>query len=250
MKLRHVFMQIRDTFDDFENTFNHNVEFMNWYLSMAIRKLDIEIPYKCNAIGICPTFIREERCAIVPVNCLSVEFIISEEEKQMYLELTSLQDKFEFYLSLFERGYRIANESFNLPINALLSLHEQFRKNDYKTEWDFKRVYIREYGINVIFRCNFTTYDFSLNMEVLEHKTKKIISSTIIWKTPPHYLYFYKDFNKIERNNEKIIIFNFLDKPHFEIEMASLLTECPIIKYMYGNKIEEPEFIQKLQCSK
>ena len=247
MKLRHVFMQIRDTFDDFQDTFNYNVEFINWYLSKAIRKLSIEIPYECNAIGICPTLIRNGRCAIIPVNCLSVEIVMSEEEKQMYLGLTHLRDKFEFYLSLFERGYRIANESFDIPINTLLSLHEQFRRNNYRTEWDFKKDYIKESGINVIFRCKFTTYDFTLNMDVLEHKTKKMISSTMIWQTPPSYLSFYKDFKKVEISEGKIIILDFLDKPHFEIETASLTTCCPIVNYIYGNKIDEPELIKKLR---
>lgn len=248
MKLRHVFMQIRDTFDDFQNTFNYGVEFINWYLSKAIRKLNIEIPYECNAISICPTLIRDGHCAIVPVKCLSVEIVMSEEEKQIYLGLTNLQDKFEFYLCLFERGYRIANESFDIPVNALLSLHEQFRRDDYKTEWEFKRVYIKELGINVIFRCNFTTFDFTFNMDVLDHKTKKIMSSTVIWQTPPHYLCFYKDFRKVIRSEEKIIILDFLDKPHFEIEIASLLTEYPNVKYIYGNKVEDLELISKLQC--
>lgn len=249
MKLRHVFMQIRDTFDDFQNTFNYNVEFINWYLSKAIRKLDIEIQYKCNAICINPTLVRDGSCAIVPVNCMCIDLVISENEKKMYLKMKNLQDKFEFYLSLFERGYRIANESFDIPLNALLSLNEQFRRDNYKTEWDFKRLYIKEHGINVIFRCNFTTYDFSLKLDVLEHKTKKMISSTTIWQTPPHYLCFYKDFKKVIRSEEKIIILDFLDKPHFEIETTSLLTRCPNITYIYGNNIEEPELIHKLQCN-
>ena len=60
-------------------------------------------------------------------------------------------------------------------------------------------------------------------------------------------VFFYKDFKKVKISEGKIIILDFLDKPHFEIETASLTTCCPIVNYIYGNKIDEPELIKKLR---
>ena len=247
MKLSHVYLYFRDELDDFEVTFNNHVNFINWYISKSIRKFKIDLPYDFNALGVRPTLTGTDSCTIVPVKWLDISLSLKDEEKQQYLKLISPNDKCEFYLSLLERGYRIANKSFEIPVDILLSIHEEFRKNNYTTEWIFKNVYIKELGINVVLRCQLTAYDFSFYMDVLKHKSKECITSVLIWQTPPHYLCFHKDIRKLELKDGKILVLDFLDRPHFEMDISSLVTDQPIINYIYGNKVEEPQVIQKLR---
>ncbi len=86
-------------------------------------------------------------------------------------------------------------------------------------------------------------------MDLFEQSNSCLKSTTIIWETPPHYLCFYKDIRKVIRKEDTIIINNFLDKPHIEICINSLISESPIIKYIYGERIHEPELINKLASS-
>ena len=246
MKLRNVYLSLRDSLDDFEIKFNYNVEFINWYLSKSIRKYQIESHINYNTLSVRPTN-KEEHCMIIPENCLSVKFKLTEEERQQYMQMINPYDRYEYYLALLERGYHIANVHFDVPMELLLKLHEQFRNNNYKTEWVFKKMHITEYGRDIIFRGKFTSFDFKLDLEIYSHRSIDLLNSATIWRTPPHYMCFYKDINKISEVGAKIVVFNFLGKPHLEIETSSLIMGHPIVKYLYGMEIEEPEIIEKLR---
>ncbi len=106
MKLRHRFITFRDKFDEFEKIFNYNVEHINWYLSKKIRKINLEVPYEFNAIGIRPTFRKNEHCKIVPVKSLSTSFTVDENLRIKLLKTTNYKERCEIYLSLLEQGYK------------------------------------------------------------------------------------------------------------------------------------------------
>lgn len=249
MKLRHIFITFRDNFDEFEAMFNHNVEHINWYLSRKIRTINLELPYEFNSLGIRPTFSNNQHCKIIPEKSLSISYTVEENLKEKLLKSTNDKERCEIYLSLLERGYRIACKEYDIPIDELLSIHRQFRLDNYKTEWIHKKLFIKEHQIKVVFRCCFTSYNFTFNMDLFEYANSSLKGTTIIWETPPHYLCFYKDIRKVIRKDDTIIINNFLDRPHIEICIDSLISESPVITYVYGARIHEPEFIKKLASS-
>ena len=65
----------------------------------------------------------------------------------------------------------------------------------HRVEFTYKKLFIKEHQIKVVFRCCFTSYNFTFNMDLFEYANSSLKGTTIIWETPPHYLCFYKDIN-------------------------------------------------------
>lgn len=201
----------------------YNVCFISDYLSLKVRKLGIETPY-FNLLSVSPRdietgYIDDWEC----VECLKVFTPFSSDEMQTLISTKDFKTRIEMYLSVLERGYKIASEHYDIQIDKLLELHQQFRDGEYKHEWIFKKKPIKEYGIYLFFKCYFTTIDFRLELEVYDVKKTRLLTKGIVLRTAPDRIHFGKDFNKgIEIDNNKMYLLDFLDKRAFEFDLEQL----------------------------
>ena len=138
--------------------------------------------------------------------------------------MTSLIDRYEWYLSLLERGYRLAADTADtgIPFDTLKGIHDSFRNEGYKNEWLFKKIIVKEYGLTIYLKCYFTTFDFRLTLEAYNINQTILITTGVILRTLPDEVCFDKDFRKVEVRNNLLIIKDFLDLDTFVIRLDLL----------------------------
>lgn len=201
----------------------YNIEFMVDYLSANIKKLNIQT-HNFDLLAIEPISIQKGFIDIHEyLKNLVVHTPVSNDEMLSIENIKNLKDRCEKVLAILERGYKIANEYYDIQIDKLLELHQQFRDGGYKHEWIFKKKPIKEYGIYVFFKCYFTTSDFKLEIEVYDIKKIQLRAKGIVLRTGPSRNCFGKEFNKgIEIDNGKMYLLDFLSKRAFEFDLEQL----------------------------
>ena len=245
MRVRYITLHIRWPHEsgfpdeDFNDKFNWNARFISNYLSKAVRKLNIETDGTYNMISVNPDA-KKNHCKIVSEFVLKNDILVSNEEIERYCQMNNLTDRYEFYLSLLERGYLQA-QGFkeSVPMEALLSLHQQFREGGYKNEWLFKKKLLRNFGIYIYLNCYFTTFDFSLELEVYDLKTKALVTKGIILQTPPDEICYDYKFKQISIMHDKLIILDFLAHPRYEVDLRDLSDGKFNVKYLKEKDIDE-----------
>lgn len=238
---------IYDEFDeDFVVRFNYQTRFIDNYLSKAIRKYHIYTDGSYNMIEVLPTRHNAQHKSLgYPQN--EVAWVhLSDEEYDSFMKSTSLRARYEFYLSLLERGYEIINRHKAIPVKSLLECHEAFRKNDYKNEWLFKRLRIVEYKLSVELLCFFTTYEFRLELRAINYKTNGLVAEGLILRTTPDEISYAHTFKSASIIEDRIIIYDFLKHPAFIIDIPKLLYGVVEVKYLKYEKDEDADEIARL----
>ena len=152
----------------------------------------------------------------------SVTIYCTETDLRNVITLPDESQRYEYYLSFYEEGYRRSGILSEDQITQLLRLHEQFRSNGYRNEWLFKKKPIREYGIYVYFKCYFTTYEFRLELEVYDLKQTRLLTKGVVMRTAPSEFCFDKDFKKIVIENGHLTVLDFLGHPNFMFDLVRL----------------------------
>ena len=209
-----------DMLIDYGN-FDFNARFICNYLSKAVRPLKIigDGMYKMISVEICSGESSWKLNDYLEV--LDIHLHLSGDEQLKYNSMHILEDRYEFYLSCLQRAYEYAGQYVNVPQKELLQLHQQFREGGYKNEWIWLKKPLKEYGIYIILRCKFTTFDFTLNLEAYEKKTS-LIAEGVIFRTAPDEIYFNREFKKISFVNDMLYIFDFIGHLNFAINLNEL----------------------------
>ena len=217
------------------NTYNFgfNARFICNYLSKAVRPLKLigDGNYTMITVDITPNETKASY-SLVSDDVIDIKLNLSADEQLAYNSMSNLEDRYEFYLSCLERGYRFAEDEFKVPVKELLQIHQQFRDGGYKNEWIWIKKPLKDYGIYVVFRCKFTTFDFTLNMEVYDLKKTRLITEGLVFRTGPDELFFYKDFKKIDIKNDTLYVLNFLSRPVFSFDLNKLRDGIYNIDYL------------------
>lgn len=244
MKIRYVTLHIEHPIhsgfpdEDFKNKFNLNARFISNYLSKAVRKLNLATDGTYKMICVNPNA-KKSYSKIGSEYVLKNEILVSSEEMERYSQITRLTDRYEFYLSLLERGYLQAAEfKEGVPVEVLLSLHQQFREGGYKNEWLFKKKPLRDWGIYIYLNCYFTTFDFRLELEAYDLKSKEFVTKGIVLQTPPDELCYDFKFKQISIMDDKLIILDFLAHPRYEVDLRDLSNGKFNVKYLEEKEIE------------
>lgn len=194
--------------------FNENSRFISNYLSKAVRKLNLEaFNGEINMLSVNPHKMASSYQYLAEY-VLAIRPQLSEERIIQYYQTMDLVSRYEFYLSLLEEGYRMAEPLTGIPAETLIGLHQQFRELDYKNEWTVKKMLIREYGIGIILIACFTTVDYHLELTVFDAMSKEHLSKTVIYRTPPYEVCYEKDIRKVYAQDGFLYIDDFLDN-HF-----------------------------------
>ena len=129
-----------------DSNWSFNTEFISNFLSKNVRKLKIDVPdFNFLAICLCksPNYrTRQWDC----FKSLDAYIPFSQADMDNVTRITNFEERMEAYLSIYERGYYIANEYCDIQIDKLLELNQMFRDSGYRNEWLFKKK-IAEFAI-------------------------------------------------------------------------------------------------------
>lgn len=203
--------------------FEVNVNFINNYLSRAVRKLKIETDGSYNLIGV-------ELCKDNKPDEFSDYFktILIHEQLDMgkfqyYKTQTQLEARYDFYLTLLEMGYKRAYQlNDSVPVKRLVSLHDEFRAKSYKNEWIWKRVTIREKGLQVFLKCYMTTFEFRLELEAYVYPQEDLVCQGIVLRTAPFEESYVSTLRKVQVLDDVIAIIDHLGFANITIDIHLL----------------------------
>ena len=222
MELKHISLRADyGAYDDiFFISFFDNANFISNFISKQIRSYHIKTDGTYNAIAINITT-NNCSCKIVSVKTLDVKLQFTMEEKSHYLRIKNEIERFEFYLSLLEAGYRLAETLKPIPRDILLSIHDEFRKNGYKNESLFKKKRLGEYGIKIELTHVLTSYSYNLVLSVYD-LNGKLKGKNSIYETLPDEILFNKNVRHLVIDDNKLIVTDFLDHPQFVCDLTDL----------------------------
>lgn len=226
MNLRYIYLNISHEYysginEDFSNKFGYNTCFIGYYLSKAVRKEKIETGIYNMIYVLLSAKIKEPTVKLSECfKTIEITIPFDEAEQSRYIAM-DIEERYEFYLTMLEKGYYLANIVCDVKPEILIGLHEKFRQGGYRNEWLFKKKRIKEYGINVVLDCVFTSFEFKLMLTVLDLK-KNPIAKGCIYHTYPDYTFFYKTIKHLVVTDKKMIITDFLDYKIIECKLEDL----------------------------
>lgn len=206
--------------DEFDSKFNYNTWFISNYLSLQIRKLHIPSGGSYNMIC-CNITKEKDSVREVSVACLDVKIHIEESEIIRYLKLSSEVERYEYYLSLLERGYKLASTIRTIPLDIFHKLHQNFREEGYKNERLFKKKQLRDYGIKIELNHVLTSYSYNLILSVYD-LYGNLIGKNSIYETFPDDIFFNKNVRNLLIDDGKLIVSDFLNHPQFVCSLDDL----------------------------
>ena len=209
----------------FENTFtyqfDYNTRFINNFLSTRIRKSKFLTDSTFNMISVVPSINRMVACKVMGEKALTANIPFVREK---YEEMQKLE-RYEYYLQLLEEGYGVCFKYKEIPIDDLLRLHQEFRNSGYKNEWLHKKKKFKEYGIEVILVCSFTSFDFRLIMTVNDLESKKEIISGMVIRTKPDEIHFSSLFKDVIIEKDFLMVTQRFDEPKFKFSLSDIFNK-------------------------
>ena len=189
---------------------------------------------------------EDDSVTIMSTSSLNVKIHVEKEEIAKYLNLSVEKERFEYYLSLLEKGYLLASKTRNIPIEVFLRLHQDFRENGYKNERLFAKKTLKDIGIKIELNHILTSYSYNLVLSVYDLHGE-IIGKNSICETLPDDIHFNKNVRHIVVDNDNLIVTDFLDKPQFvcnlkELRKGIVKSKCVdnnTIKYIYNEQNAE-----------
>ena len=228
MYLRNIFLQINrdETWKQYDEylipRFGFNCYFVWHYLSKMIRRYHCGLDIDCKSISIQLTFgadcINPDKTAFKCLNCLNASIHIFKEEFDSYLHEPLSSKRYEYLLQWLERGYHYINQYYRLPLDILIDLHNMFRENEFRNESLFKAVTCKSSNNTVFLTKVLTEYDFHLKLEIVDRATKQLLLSGSVFRTLPDELCYKHLCRSVSVEGQKLIIYDFLEKPAFSID--------------------------------
>jgi len=207
--------------DEYRYEFTLHTRFISNYFSKRIRKHKFATDGTFSMISVDPMPKEIEECKIVPEDALTVYVPF---EKRRYEQIKGTKDC-EYYLELLEEGFRKASKCKEVPLDTLLDLSDEFRKNGYKNEWQHKKKRFKQQDIEVVLNCYFTTLDFRLVATINKISTKEELCSGTVLLTDPDEICFDKMFKDILIDKGKIIITDGFDSSRIIINLKNVLNK-------------------------
>lgn len=231
--------------DEFDSKFNYNTWFISNYLSLRVRKLHIPTDGPYNMFY-CNITKEVNSVNVMSTSSLNVKVHIEKEEIDNYLKLSTETERYEYYLSLLERGYKQASTVRNIPVDSFLRLHHDFRENNYRNERLFEKRQLRYMGIKIELNHVLTSYNYNLMLSVYNLQGE-LIGKNSIYETFPDDIHFSKNVRHLVIDNDNLVITDFLDKPQFVCSLKDLskgvvkstCVDKNTMKYIYNEQNAE-----------
>jgi hypothetical protein len=193
-----------------------------------------------------------DSCSLKSENVLEVKVHLGDDSIINYSKMKDEKTRFEYYLSILEKGYSIASNYKNIPTRQLLDIHQEFRQGGYLNEHLFKTKRIKEKGISVkLFHC-MSSYDYKLKLYVFNLK-KELVGQGVIYHTFPDEILFHRNVRHLVIDNDNLVVTDFLDCPQFVCKLEdlrkgiinSVCVDENTSKYIYNK--ENAESFEKLK---
>lgn len=240
MKLRYINLCMNgasgfDTY--FENCYCYNTRFINHFLSIQVRKLNIQTE-DFNMISIEPLTSSKYECKIISDNTLKVHLPF---DKDKYEKMNSFE-RTRYNLELINKAYDLAHkEKFFDDVQELFKLNKLFETLKYKNEWLHKKKVYKELNLEVYLNCYFTINQFELKISAYDLKSKlPFLEEKTLLKTWPDEVFFDYKFKDIDVVKDKLIITNKFDEKNFIIDLENLFKGR--LKYKEKDKDKEEIF--------
>ncbi len=159
--------------------FQKHTNFIDDYFSKAIRKLKFKTDGSFNMLAVSPTEFEQKEPHIVPANALDINVGF---DRKRYKKIKG-SDDVSYYIELLEIGFKLASKSKEIPLESLLDIIDQFKKDGCKNEWVHKKKRFKEEDIEIQLICEFTTNYFQLRMIAAQISSKKELINGVILKT-------------------------------------------------------------------
>lgn len=156
----------------------------------------------------------------------------SDEEQLRYKSITDPEDRYEYILSVLEKGYNNADPEYHVPIQQLLDIHNKFRENGYKNEWIWKQIKVKEYSLCIDIICRFTAFDFTLNIEVYDIKHSKPVTGGCVFRMGPKESYFEYLFKKVSVKDSYLYVYDLWGMPKFSFDLQLLSEGSYNVNYL------------------
>ena len=221
--------------DDYRYEFTLHTRFISNFFSKQIRKFKFETDGTFNMISVNPMSNKLEECKIVPETALTAVVPFDQER---YEKIKGKADC-EYYLELLEDGFRKASKFKEVPLDTLLELIDNFRRNSCKNEWQHKKKRFKEQDIEVVLNCYFTTLDFKLLATINRISTREELCAGVVIRTEPDEIYFDKMFKDILIDKENITITDASDSPRILINLRNALNKELSFVLLGNKKVKE-----------
>lgn len=255
MQLRRIILQIDhkvSSLQDYDRSitdrFDYNCYFVWHYLTIAIRKYHFitDDTYKQIAIfiNLSHDCMNPDPVAQKFFYSLHADIRVNKDEFDKYLNEKDPVNRYEFYLSCLERGYAYINKHKEIPIDLLLGLHEEFRKNGYKNERLFKQLCVRPFGMKVVMTKVLTTSEFNLRIQAFAIKTGALLCEGSVFRTMPDDIFYADRAQKAEIKDNKLVIIGFLSRPYFKVDLQKLANGVLEVEYLddFFNEEKQKEY--------
>lgn len=227
----------RNSFDiEYCYEFTLHTRFISNYLSKKIRKSKFvtDGTFRMISVRLC-----SKNCNGVFLDEDVVQVMLPF-DKARYEQIKGTDDC-EYYLEMFEKGFKKASEFKEIPLQTLLDFIQEFRDCGYKNEWLHKKKRFKHYDIEIALDCYFTTLDFQLVATITKLSTKEELCSGVVLKTEPDEICFDKEFKDILIDERNIIVTDFIDKPRILIDLEKANNKELISELLPDNSEDEGE---------
>ena len=200
--------------------FVYHIYFIRYYLHLCLKKLKFETDGTYNMIAIkvggvtSPTVKLEEFFKVVNV---SIPFDFERYEKG------TQQQRYSYYMELFEEGLTVASEFRPVPLKELKNCLKQLEEDNFVCRWDFKTVSIKELGLKVKFHCQLTTYDFKLIADVYRKREPIPFCGGTVIRTKPDSIHFNHISRDIPIRDNSLRIQTKWNEEYFYLPLQYLL---------------------------
>lgn len=198
--------------------FQKKTSFINDYFSKKIRKLRFKTDGTFNMIAIGPSEFEYDPKKFVAYKVLEIHLPF---DRNRYEVLKNDLDC-SYFLEMMEQGFKKASKIKEIPLNGLLNIIENFKKEGCKNKWLHKKKRFKEDDLEVILNCEYTSVYFHLVATFNQISSKKELISGVVLSTDVGvYLHegMYKD---IFINDKEIVITDSTDSPRILINKEKI----------------------------
>lgn len=207
--------------DEMAREFNRTTLFIFNYIRVALEKAEVE-EGKFGLLVALPNLYKDEIEFWDRPKTLSVFLKMSCEEIERFWHLESLPQRCEYCLDLLQRAYRQAMaQGWDLPLETLLSIHQQFRENDYRNEQVLLEKCVKKHHLYIEITKVFTPEGIAVNLAAYDDKKKSLKASgqLLHFETERQFVI---DLAKFRVAADNLLIVNQWNTPVYSLSLPDL----------------------------
>lgn len=247
MTLRDVLIGCDDlTFsEDFHSRFWFNTEFINNWMSRNVRRLKIQTDgFKLIDIFVSKGVDSCKRCSYIGVERLQIVIHWTNQDIEKYLATKNENERTEIYLKALREGLIYASKHYDIHIDELLGLVDEFQQNGCKNEWLLRSMILKEWNVRLKFTYHITMYDFKLVLTLFDKKKNAIAQKTVFHIYPDFF--WGREIRKVVVEDNMIYINDYLGHHTLSFDLNLLkdgiieetLLDESLKQYMYEAKVD------------